>query len=218
MLSGLGKRKNAYIITKDNIQFSFEIETGPKKKVKKIVGVDTGINALASTSDGKQYGTDIKDNIERVKRCRYGSRGKQRAIRALRQRICEVAKQSIRHSDLMVVEKLNNLNENSKLKGRLSKNMRSSIGSWNYRYWLMKVEQQCEWNCVSFRTVPSYYTSQRCPVCAHIDSKNRSGTVFLCQSCGHTDNADINAAKNIRDRFLTGKYSPCNELSNYKVS
>ena len=84
--------------------------------------------------------------------------------------------------------------------------MRSSIGSWNYRYWLDKVEMNCESNRVSFRTVLPYFTSQRCPACNHTDSNNRSGEMFKCQKCGHSGNADINAALNIKDRFLSGPY------------
>lgn len=204
-----GQRLNSYVITKDSVQFSFEIETGPKKEVKHSIGVDTGINALASTSDGNQYGTDIKAHIERVKRCQWGSKGHKRASNALRQRIDEVAKQTVRDADLIVVEKLSDLNKNSKLKRRLSQNMRRSIGSSNLKYWLGRLEQQCELNRVSFRSVPSYYTSQRCPACSHTDSGNRSGEIFLCQRCGHSDNADINAAKNILERHLTGPYGAC---------
>jgi len=101
------------------------------------------------------------------------------------------------------------LNNNSKLKGRLSKNIRSSIGSWNYAYWLNRLEMNCEENRVSFRTVSPYNTSITCSACSHIDSRNRNGEIIKCQSCGYTDNADINAALNIVRRFLTGKYGSC---------
>jgi transposase len=41
-------------------------------------------------------------------------------------------------------------------------------------------------------------TSRRCAVCDHVAEGNRkSQAVFLCVSCGHRDNADVNAAKNI---------------------
>ena len=208
-LAESGKRLNAYVITKDSVQFSFEIDTGSKKEVNHLIGVDTGINALSSTSDGKQFGKDIKKFIDRSKRCQKGSKGKQRAIRALRQRIDEVAKETVKGADLVVVEQLSNLNESSRLKGRLSGNMRSSIGSWNYAYWLMRLEQQAEGNRVSFRSVPSWNTSRRCPSCNHVDGMNRRGEVFLCQACGYTGNADIIAAGNILDRFITGKYGSC---------
>jgi putative transposase len=42
------------------------------------------------------------------------------------------------------------------------------------------------------------YTSQTCAECGSIDRANRPGqATFACVSCGHTDNADINAARNI---------------------
>ena len=43
------------------------------------------------------------------------------------------------------------------------------------------------------------YTSQTCHACGHRSEKNRkSQAVFECVECGHEDNADINAALNIR--------------------
>jgi len=211
------QRLNSYIITKDYVQFGFEKETGPKKEVKNIIGIDTGINALASTSEKEQFGTDIKQLIEKSKRCQKGSKGKKRAINTIKQRINEVAKEVLKDKDLVVVEKLSNLNSNSKLKGRLSKNIRSSIGSWNYAYWLMRLEQLCEESRTSFRTVLPYNTSITCPVCNLADSRNRNGEVFKCQACGYTDNADINAALNIVQRFLTGKYGSCYKPENQTI-
>jgi predicted RNA-binding Zn-ribbon protein involved in translation (DUF1610 family) len=42
------------------------------------------------------------------------------------------------------------------------------------------------------------YTSQTCPTCGHVAKENReSQAVFHCRSCGHRDNADVNAARNI---------------------
>jgi len=208
-LISVGKRLNSYIITKNYVQFCFKIETGPKKEVKSLIGVDTGINALASLSTGEQFGRDIKDLINKKKRCKYGSNGRKRASNALKQRICEVAKEVIKNVDLIVVEKLKNLNNNSKLKGRLSKNIRSSIGNWNYRFWLDRLEQQCERNRVSFRTVLPYYTSQECNKCGHTSRANRLGEVFRCQKCDYTGNADVFAARNILKRFATGTYGSC---------
>lgn len=44
------------------------------------------------------------------------------------------------------------------------------------------------------------YTSQRCNSCGHTSSENRnSQAVFSCVVCGHMVNADLNAARNIRD-------------------
>ena len=44
------------------------------------------------------------------------------------------------------------------------------------------------------------YTSQMCNQCGHVARENReSQAVFSCVKCGHTNNADLNAARNIRD-------------------
>lgn len=46
-------------------------------------------------------------------------------------------------------------------------------------------------------------TSRRCSSCGNVAQENReSQAVFLCKKCGHSDNADHNAAVNILDRAL----------------
>jgi len=204
-----GKRLNSYILTEKYIQLSFEIDVGEKKKGPNAIGIDTGIKALASLNNGAQFGLDTEACIERIKRCEHGSNGQKQARRAFKQKIDEVVKEIVRHFeqiDLVAVEKLKNMNFKSKLKRRLSKNMRRSIDTWAYRYWLKRLEQACETNRVSFRTVAPFYTSQTCPCCGHVDRGNRVGQMFRCLKCGHAGNADIFAAVNILTRFLTGLY------------
>lgn len=41
------------------------------------------------------------------------------------------------------------------------------------------------------------YTSQTCACCGHVDKASRNGKHFRCTACRHTEDADINAAKNI---------------------
>ena len=49
------------------------------------------------------------------------------------------------------------------------------------------------------------YTSQECNECHHVSKENRrSQSKFVCTSCGHSANADINASKNILDRGIHG--------------
>jgi IS605 OrfB family transposase len=204
-----GKRLNAYVIKSDSIQFCFEIETGKKKEDGNIIGLDTGINALASTSDGNQYGKDIKTIINKIKRKKHGSKKQQATRKALRQRMNEVAKEVItkqKDVKLLVVEDLQKLNNKSKLKRRLSKNIRRSLGIWAYRYWLNRIAMTCEDNRVAYRKVFPAYTSQRCSTCGHTERGNRNGEIFLCKKCGYACNADVNAAKNIEFRYTSGPY------------
>ena len=56
---------------------------------------------------------------------------------------------------------------------------------------------------IAVSTVQASYTSKMCPNCGCIDDRNRqSQETFECIECGHKDNADFNAAKNIRNRVL----------------
>lgn len=205
-LATAGKRLASYVITNDYVQFAFEIETGKKLESNRCLGIDTGITALASVSTGQQFGKDTKACIERVKRCKHGSKGQLRASRALRQRMNETAKEilGVTGATLVVTEDLRGITKNTKR--RLVKSMRRSIGRWNVRYWLGALERLCEWNRVSFRRVSPRYTSQQCSECGHTDRRNRSGELFLCLMCGHQANADVQASQNILTRFLTGPY------------
>jgi putative transposase len=52
-------------------------------------------------------------------------------------------------------------------------------------------------------TVPSAYTSQECSRCGHIHPDNRlTQAGFVCQRCGHAENADTNAARVIKRRGI----------------
>ena len=56
---------------------------------------------------------------------------------------------------------------------------------------------------IAVSTVQASYTSKMCPICGCIEDSNRPNQeTFECVECGHKDNADFNAAKNIRDRVL----------------
>ena len=49
--------------------------------------------------------------------------------------------------------------------------------------------------------VHPHYTSKQCPICGCIDDENRkTQEEFKCVQCGHEDNADSNAALNIKNR------------------
>jgi len=76
----------------------------------------------------------------------------------------------------------------------------------------------CGWGM--FRTMLEYktevvkvdpkYTSQTCFVCGTKDSESRiSQSEFCCTNCGHKDNADINASKNIKSRGTALVQCPC---------
>ena len=56
---------------------------------------------------------------------------------------------------------------------------------------------------IALSTVQASYTSKMCPICGCIADENRPNQeTFDCVECGHKDNADVNAAVNIRNRVL----------------
>lgn len=56
---------------------------------------------------------------------------------------------------------------------------------------------------IAVSTVQASYTSKMCPICGCIEDENRPNQeAFECIECGYKDNADFNAAKNIRNRVL----------------
>jgi len=67
-----------------------------------------------------------------------------------------------------------------------------------------QVKYKCEWEERLFAKVPAKNTSRECSCCGHISKKNRkTQSEFECVACGHAENADINAGKNIKSRGYT---------------
>lgn len=55
-----------------------------------------------------------------------------------------------------------------------------------------------DWKGGELLAVPAAYTSQTCSDCGHVTKENRkSQSRFECVQCGHSANADTNAAINI---------------------
>lgn len=73
---------------------------------------------------------------------------------------------------------------------------------WTYFDLQMKIENKAKERGIMMEKVSPRYTSQCCSKCGHIDTKNRpkgskGQSYFKCVKCGHEENADFNAAKNI---------------------
>lgn len=66
-----------------------------------------------------------------------------------------------------------------------------------------QLNYKANWKGKNVETVCAKYTSQRCNSCGHIEKESRiSQSEFKCTKCGNEDNADFNAAKNIKDKFF----------------
>lgn len=72
------------------------------------------------------------------------------------------------------------------------------LRNWSYYELQNMIEYKAERENVKVNYVNPAYTSQTCSECGHVDKENRqTQEVFICTKCGHTINADYNAALNI---------------------
>lgn len=104
---------------------------------------------------------------------------------------------------LVVIEDLNPsaMTRSAKgMKGKPGKNVRQKAGlnreiqntGWS------ALRRMVEYKAAQMEAIPPMYTSQTCHRCGNVDAANRrSQADFKCTACGHTGNADVNAALNI---------------------
>lgn len=82
-----------------------------------------------------------------------------------------------------------------------SKKVRTEINFWSFSQLGRFIKYKAEGLGIPVYVINPSYTSQTCSICGCIDKANRiNQSDFICVSCGHISNADINAAKNISKR------------------
>lgn len=107
----------------------------------------------------------------------------------------------VRDHDYIAVEdlKVANMTRRAHGSGRAAKaGLNRAILKQNWSEFLTRLEFKAELAGVKVVKVPPQYTSQTCSECGCVARENReSQAVFVCKQCGHAENADVNAAKNI---------------------
>ena len=185
----------------------------------KIVGLDRGVYNIVTSSEGVRYGA--KD-VRRVKR-KYnhvrsvlqekGTRSAKRRLKAISG--CEkrfvhdqnhCISKKLANTDgavsVYVLEDLSSMNM-LRQKGKSNKTMRKWLSNWSYSDLEAKLSYKCQMNGIRVEFVDARYTSQKCSVCKTIDKASRKGNRYVCRHCGSIMHADVNAAINIRDNYIT---------------
>lgn len=113
------------------------------------------------------------------------------------------------------LEKLNVKNMTKSAKGtieypgknvKVKSNFNRMILSQGWQKFQSLLEYKSIWYGSNVVYVDPKYTSQKCRICGYVDKLNRKNQkLFICESCGHTENADINAANNILTVGLTDR-------------
>jgi len=187
------------------------------------LGVDLGVCRPAVTSDNRFHGKKRWRQVEHRRhhlRRKLQSNGSKSAKKHLRRlagrsarfrRDCDhVLSKSILANILkdfgpgtaVVIENLTNIRTRVKANRGEAKRR---LHSWSFAQLASFLTYKAEAKGCCVAGVDPRHTSQRCAACGYIYRGNRrSQSLFVCRSCGHRDNADLNASKNIRDRHLVG--------------
>lgn len=191
----------------------YEKEIVEKNKSNNYIGVDLGVKKIAVDSDGIVY---HNDKLEK-KRTQYLSHRRRLQLRNTRSSKYRIKKSGNRESKFrkdvnhcisktlvqkakstnaaIVLENLKHINSRAIVR----KSERMKRLSWSFDQLKSFIDYKASIEGIEVVLVDSHYTSQRCYKCGYIDRKNRKTQGdFCCIRCGYCDNADINAAKNIK--------------------
>ncbi len=185
------------------------------------LGIDLGVARLATLSDGtvienpralKQEERKLRQRQKSMSRKKKGSANRRKARQALASihfRVANLRKDVLHKvtTDLtkshgrVVIEDLQvkNMTRRCSGNGRAAKSgLNRAILDAGFGEFRRMLEYKGKLYGCEVVTVASQYTSQRCSACRFVDAGNRpTQERFRCLICGHEDNADLNAAKNI---------------------
>jgi len=229
-------RKGQCDLVLNNGQFylmcTIDVPDVEQSESKDVIGVDLGINKIATVSDGTVYsGDQIKkkrqqfhDHRSRLQKC--GTRSANRRIKKIGNKESRFRKDVNHCISKQLVEKAKGnlsalaLEELKGINNRVSvrKSQRNERLSWSFYQLRSFIEYKAKESGVQVLIVPAPYTSQTCSDCGHCEKGNRkSQSYFSCLKCGFSMNADLNASKNIRNlglqsiNLLFSDYSDCNK-------
>jgi putative transposase len=192
-------------------------------KGTEVIGVDLGLNRPAVTSKrqflGSKHWKEVERRRFRLKR-KLQSKGTKSAKRHLKKlagkalrfhRDCDhvLSKRIVHNASVgstIVFENLTNIRETSKMGcGKQNKNVdnKRRLHGWSFAHLYDFTIYKAQERGIRVERIDPRHTSQQCSRCGHQARNNRrSQSLFLCRKCGYCLNADYNAAKNIREKYI----------------
>lgn len=176
------------------------------------VGVDLGIRKFVTLSNGEVIhgpraghvaAPAIRRAQRKVARRQRDSRRRQKAGAALARRrereanrrldaVHKAARSLVDRFDLIAVE---DLPVRNMVRGNRGLNREINDQGWSK--FLQCLDAKAESAGRQVVRVNPRNTSRTCHECGEVDPESRKAARFCCTACGHTDDADVNAARNI---------------------
>ncbi len=200
-----------------------EVKKPPIEANRLTVGVDIGIKELAVTSDGKVFSNPkayrrMSKRMKRLQRAvsrkKSGSSNRTKAVRVLARihaRIANIRKDAIHKLTTYLaknhsVVRIEDLHIKAFLKNHKLAGAIADCGMYEFKRQLeYKVEKFSSQLILVDRFFPSSQICSNCGKHRHkMPLKNR---LYECPDCGHSEDRDLNAAKNI-DRWFEGIFIP----------
>ena len=185
--------KTTWLINTDVVNSVWEKEK-PKSTGTKIVGADQGKCTTLSLSDSQvtkpnKHGRDLNIILSEMARKEEGSKSFKRKQDERTNYINWSIKQ-LNFTDIaeLRLEKLFQM--------RKGKNTSSTLKHWTYTTINAQIRNVCQEHGVRVVEQSAAYRSQRCNTCGWVQKSNRCRKEFICKSCGHSHDADINGAMN----------------------
>jgi len=197
-----------------------ETPDGEPADPSEYLGVDLGVVTIATTSDGTIFSSEATEKVRR----RYGRlRGilQKTGTRSAKRRLRKIAGRERRFktdTNHVISKRIVCAAEGTKrgialedLKGILLRttvrhDQRERHHRWAFHQLRSFIEYKARRTGVAVQVIDGAYTSQQCSACGFVHPDNRpSQAAFRCLACGHTENADINAARNIAARAAVNR-------------
>lgn len=189
------------------------------------LGIDLGVEKIAVDSDGEMHTSESVEHVREKRmnltqqlQSKADTKPNAKARKALRRKLKRVSGREAnfrRHTNHCIakhtVAKAKGTNRGivlEDLKGirdriRFRKPQRARMSSWSFAQLRAFIAYKAQQAGVFLAVIDPRNSSRTCAECGHCDKGNRRAQAeFCCRRCGHSDHADVNAARNLRATAL----------------
>lgn len=219
LFSGNLKQVNLLCSSKGNfnVVLTFDLPEPIKIPTAGVLGIDRGVYHVAVTSNGQFFSSSKVRAIKRkylytrrVLQKKGTSSAKRRLIaisgkeaRFIRDTNHCISKQIVSlPATTFVLERLEGITKN-KRKHPAKKRINKILSGWSFAQLAKFLQYKAEDRGKEVAYVSAAYTSQKCSRCKQKHDTHRNKSKFRCAGCGFRGHADLNAAINIKDDYLT---------------